>query len=106
MSWRGWTTFVLGVWLVIAAFIPFGGVGILVDDLIVGILIGIIGFLMIPEGSKWQGWIIGLAGIWMIISPFIPRMSAYTANLTNDLVIGIIVLLISLFERSSKKLAA
>jgi len=33
-------------------------------------------------------------------------MSAYTANLTNDLVIGIIVLLISLFERSSKKLAA
>ncbi len=105
MTWRGWTTLVAGVWFVIAAFISMGGTGNLINDLIVGIIVAVVGFLMLPEGAAWQGWIIGIiGGIWMIIAAFIPQIAAhYTANMINDLVVGIIIIVIALFERSKKR---
>ncbi len=105
MSWKGWTALILGIWFVVAAFIP-GMVGTpsLVSDLIVGIILAIVGFMMIPSGSSWQGWIIGLiGGIWMIVAAFIPQIvNHYTPNMTNALIVGIIVIIISLFERTPK----
>ena len=105
MSWKGWVTLIAGIWLVVAAFIPgMLGTGNLVNDLIVGIIVAIVVFMMIPSGSAWQGWVIGLSGVWMIIAAFIPQITqSYTGNMTNDLVFGILVLIISLFERSKKK---
>ncbi|WP_456398784.1 SPW repeat domain-containing protein [Mesoaciditoga sp.] len=106
MSWKGWVALILGIWFVVAAFIPgMLGIGNLVNDLIVGIVLAIVGFMMIPSGSAWQGWIIGLiGGVWMIIAAFIPQIThSYTINMTNDLVVGILVLIIALFERSKKK---
>lgn len=105
MTWRGWTTLIIGgIWLIIASFIPLGQMGNLVNDLIVGIIVAIVGFLMIPEHASWQGWTIGLiGGIWMIIAAFIPSIThSYVANLVNDLIVGIIVLIVSLLERPKK----
>ncbi|BBJ27823.1 SPW repeat domain-containing protein [Athalassotoga saccharophila] len=105
MTWRGWITLIIGgIWLIIASFIPLGGMGNLVNDLLVGIIVAIFGFLMIPEHAAWQGWIIGLiGGVWMIIAAFIPGIThSYVANLVNNLIVGIIVLIVSLFERPKK----
>ncbi len=105
MSWKGWVALILGIWLVVAAFIPgMVGIGNLVNDLVVGIVIAVVGFMMIPSGSAWQGWLIGLiGGVWMIIAAFIPTITgSYTANLWNDLVVGILVVIFSLFERKRK----
>ncbi len=105
MSWKGWTALILGIWFIIAAFIPgMVGTGNLANDLIVGIILAIVGFMMIPTGSSWQGWIIGLlGGIWMIVAAFIPQIvNHYTPNMTNDLIVGIIVVIIALFEKTKK----
>lgn len=102
MSWKGWVSLIAGIWLVVAAFIPgMVGTGNLVNDLIVGIVVAIVGFMMIPSGSAWQGWVIGLVGgIWMIIAAFIPSIAGnYYGNMWNDLIVGIIVLIVALFER-------
>ncbi len=105
MSWKGWTSLILGIWFVVAAFIPgMLGMGNLVNDLIVGIVLAIVGFMMIPSGSAWQGWTIGLVGgVWMIVAAFIPSIvNNYSYNMWNDLIIGIIVLIVALFERTKK----
>jgi hypothetical protein len=105
MTWRGWTALIAGIWFIIASFIPLGGTGNLINDLIVGIIVAIVGFLMIPEHASWQGWIIGLiGGVWMIIAAFMPFITEHhMANLINDLVVGIIILVVALFERPRKR---
>lgn len=105
MSWKGWIALILGIWFIVAAFIPgMLGTGNLINDLVVGIVLAIVGFMMIPSGSTWQGWIIGLVGgVWMIIAAFIPAITgSHTYSLWNDLIVGIIVVIFSLFERSKK----
>ncbi len=105
MSWKGWVALILGIWFIVAAFIPgMLGLGNLVNDLVVGIVLAIVGFMMIPSGSTWQGWIIGIiGGIWMIVAAFIPFIThGHNASLWNDLIVGIIVVIFSLFERSKK----
>ncbi len=107
MTWRGWISLIAGIWFIIASFIPMGGTGNLVNDLIVGIIVAIVGFLMLPEHAIWQGLIIALiGGVWMIIAAFIPAIThSYTGNLVNDLIVGIIILVIALFERPRRKTA-
>lgn len=107
MTWRGWTVIVAGVWLIIAGFLSLGVTGNMVNDIVVGIIVAVVGFMMMPEGAAWQGWIIGLiGGIWMIIAAFIPYVSDpkihHLHNLTNDIVVGVIILIVALFERSKK----
>jgi peptidoglycan/LPS O-acetylase OafA/YrhL len=107
MTWRGWTALVAGVWFIIAGFLSLGATGNMVNDLVIGIIVAIVGFMMLPEGSAWQGWIIGLiGGVWMIIAAFIPYVSDpkihHLHNLVNDLIVGIIILIVALFERAQK----
>jgi membrane-bound ClpP family serine protease len=107
MTWKGWTALIAGIWFIIAGFLPLGVTGNMLNDVIVGIIVAIVGFMMLPEGASWQGWIIGLVGgVWMIIAAFIPYVSDpsthHLHNLANDIVIGIIILIIALFERSKK----
>ncbi len=107
ITWRGWTALIAGIWLIISPFLPLGFTGNMTNDIVVGIIVAIVGFMMLPEGAAWQGWIIGLiGGVWMIIAAFIPYVSDvkthHLHNLVNDIVIGIIIVIIALFERSKK----
>ncbi|HEU24407.1 MAG: hypothetical protein C0176_08090 [Mesoaciditoga sp.] len=108
MTWKGWTAVVAGIWLIIAGFIPLGVTGNMANDIIIGIIVAIVGFMMLPQGSAWQGWIIGLiGGIWMIIAAFIPYVSDpkihHLHNIANDVVVGVIILIVALFERRPKE---
>ncbi len=103
MSWKGIIAIILGIWFIVAAFIPtLVGQGNLVNSLIVGIILAVVGFMMVPSGAVWQGWIVAvIGGVWMIISSFIPAITGSgTASMVNYLVVGIIVIIVSLFERS------
>ncbi|OQX87183.1 hypothetical protein B6D60_04505 [candidate division KSB1 bacterium 4484_87] len=63
--WQAWVNGILGIWLIIAAF-----------------LIG---------KKAWQGWTAVIFGIWLVIAAFIPSLQAHTGNLWNDLIVGIII---------------
>lgn len=102
MSWKGWLTLVVAIWLIVASFIPgiTGSKGAnLANFLIVGILFLIPGILMLST-SKLAGWIITLTGIWVIISAFIPGITGSKgAALANGLIFGILALIFSFFEK-------
>jgi len=90
--WQAWTNAILGMWLVVAAFLSFSATGNLWDNLIVGVIAAIAGFAMIKEKS-WQGWLAGIMGIWLIIAAFIPVLQISTGYLWNDLLSGVLLII-------------
>jgi len=89
--WQAWTNVILGVWLVIAAFIPMSTTANLWDNLIVGIIVAVAGFAM-AKVKAWQGWLAGIIGIWLVIAAFIPALLTHTGNMWNALIAGILLL--------------
>jgi hypothetical protein len=90
--WQAWTVGILGLWLVIAAFLPFSPDGNLWNNLIVGIIVAVSGFTAIKE-KNWQGWTAGILGIWLIIAAFIPEIQAHTGNMWNGIIVGILLMI-------------
>lgn len=89
--WQAWTNAILGLWLFIAAFLPFSATLNLWDNLIVGVLVGITGFAMTKE-KAWQGWTAGILGIWLVIAAFIPALQAHTGNMWNGIIVGVLLM--------------
>jgi len=90
--WQAWTNGIIGLWLFIAAFLPFSATGNLWDNLIVGVIAGIAGYTMIKE-KNWQGWTAGILGIWLIIAAFIPELVSHTGNMWNAGIVGILLMI-------------
>ena len=103
--WANWVNFVLGIWLVIAGFIPSittSKTASLWNDLIVGILVLIFAFVAI-SAKKALCWVNVVMGIWLIIAAFIPGIvGKKSGNLWNDLISGIIILAIALIAALQK----
>lgn len=88
--WQGWVNGILGLWLIVAAFLNFSPKGNLWDNLIVGIIVAVLGFWIVKP-KPWQGWLAGIVGILLIIAAFIPSLQVHSANLWVDLIAGILV---------------
>lgn len=87
MTWKAWTTGILGLWLLAAAFLPLGQTGNLWNDLVVGVIVAIAGFAMARQ-TPWQGWVAGLLGLWTIIAAFIPGLLSGPGLLWNNVIVG------------------
>ena len=71
--WQNWVNFALGIWLVIAAFIP--GItasksGSLWNDLIVGVLVAIFAFMATRNGN---GMLLKLAAVLAIVGLYMAK---------------------------------
>jgi len=90
VNWKAWTIGILGLWLALTAFLGLSQVGNLWDDLIVGTVVAVVGFLI--KGDKsWQGWLAGLLGLWMIVAAFIPDLVTGAGLTWNNLVVGLLI---------------
>lgn len=90
--WEGWTIGILGAWLALAAFLPFTPRGNTWDDLIVGAVAAIVGFMIVKQ-KPWQGRTAGIAGVWLLIAAFIPQLVTHNANLWNGLIVGLVLMI-------------
>jgi len=90
--WQAWVNGILGLWVFIAAFLSFSTKGIFWNDLIVGVIVAIVGFLMVKE-KPWQGWLTGLLGLWLIIASFIPGLLTQTGNMWNGIIVGVLLII-------------
>ena len=90
--WQAWVNGLLGVWVFIAAFLSFSSTGNLWNDLLVGIVAAIVGFLMVKE-KPWQGWLTGLLGLWLIVAAFIPSLVTHTGNMFNGVIVGVLLMI-------------
>src|SRR5579871_5878560 len=87
-----------GLWLIISPFIlAFSSLPIaLWDTLIVGIVVVILAWIRAanPERMVGLSWINILLGLWLIISPFVLNYSDAVRASWNDVILGIIVLVL------------
>ena len=94
--------------MAIAAFIPgitASKTGSFWNDIIIGILVAIFAFVAIGA-KKAICWINAIMGIWLIIAAFIPGIVASkSGNLWNDLISGVIILVIALVAALQKEQA-
>ena len=88
--WKGWTNGLLGTWLIIAAFIKFNATGAMWDNLIVGLIVTIVGFMMIKE-KPWQGWLGGLSGLALFFAAFVKTLQTGAGYMWTVLILGLLI---------------
>jgi uncharacterized RDD family membrane protein YckC len=88
--WQAWTNSILGLWLIIVAFLGFGPSGNLWNDLVVGLIVAVTSLTILKE-KPWQGWLAVIFGAWMIIAAFVPTLIDGTGYVYNDFISGIII---------------
>jgi hypothetical protein len=106
MTVLNWIIALFGLWEfgdIVAPFIPvFGHIQAFVwNHIIVGFILMIVGAwaaLMSNVGTaKTMDWIAAAAGVWLIIAPFILGTPAIAAGLWNDIIVGVIVIILGVW---------
>ena len=100
-----WINILLGVWLVIA---PFALSTVIpnetwtANDIILGILLIAASWTIVSMAAPSTGiaWFEVLCGIWLIVAPFILRYSTAHVKLGNDVISGIIAIVIAAIAMS------
>lgn len=95
-----WINLILGIWLIIspslvgysASHPPAG------NSVILGILLIASSWWILVTDTIEVGWFQILCGIWLIIAPFILGYHALTSAMSNDVIVGIIALIVGVIE--------
>ncbi len=95
-----WITVVLGVWLIIAPFIiTVPSMVAMWNSIIVGVIVLVLSWIRAanPTSSPGLSWINAILGLWLIVAPFVLRMASSTSFRWNDIVLGIAVIVFSVW---------
>lgn len=104
MKVSSWIIALLGLWEfadILALFVPgFGKIQpFLWSHIIVGMILMIVGAQAALTSdavtAKTMHWIAAAASLWLIIGSFILRNASISAGLWNDIVVGVIALILS-----------
>ncbi len=98
-----WINLILGLWLIVAPFVlGYSALSraALTEDVVLGIIVAafswwILAAMAPPVGTSWFQI---LCGIWVIIAPFVLAYRTITAAMANDVIVGIIVLIVAIIE--------
>lgn len=90
MEAKRWILGILGVWLILAAFLAFGATGNLWNNVLVGAVVALVS--LTGERSPW-GWVAGVVGLWTIVAGFIPALVTGAGLIWNNLIVGVLVLI-------------
>lgn len=95
MSTRRWITALIGLWIVLSAFLGFGARGYAWSDLLAGVIAFGAGIALVKEWA-WEGWTVVILGAWMVVATFIPGLHAGGAMHVNNIAVGIAISLVGL----------
>lgn len=106
----GWLTGVVGVWEILAPFIiGYSNVGAATADaIILGILLAGFG-LWVGLGKatgtvRTLNWINAMLGLWVLLAPFILGYSGTSGGATwNDVIVGVVVIILEVWGASAAK---
>ncbi|RFA29168.1 hypothetical protein CAI21_10385 [Alkalilimnicola ehrlichii] len=101
LVWFDRIVLILGLWLVLAAFIlpmPDGVTGAPgLNSLLTGLLLVLFSGAAIVLGGRWQDWLNLLLGIWLILAPWVLGYLEVPVAAWVHTILGLIVAAISLF---------
>lgn len=98
-----WINLILGLWLIVAPFaLSYAALAhaAAVQDVVMGILIAAFSWWILVAIAPLLGaaWFQILCGIWVLIGPFALGYSGLAVARSNDVTVGIIVLIVSIIE--------
>ncbi len=103
-----WWVVVLGAWEFLASFILgySAKTSALWDAIIIGIALVVLAAWAALSSeaatAKALSWINAVLGVWLIIAPFILGYTKLTGALWNDIIVGIIVAVLSVWAANIK----
>ena len=90
MKFKGLTEIILGLWLLVSAFLGFGPDGSAWNYFIVGIVVVCASFFLI-HGKPQQSWIAGVLGFWLIIVAIAPFLVTGIGIYLNNIIVGLLI---------------
>lgn len=97
MQWKDAGNLVLGLWLALSpwALAYAQEVTPAWNAHVVGVVIAVAAFAALAAFQRWEEWVNAALGAWLIVSPFILGFAALSAALWNQLVVGLVVLVLA-----------
>lgn len=94
-----WINLILGLWLIVAPFaLRYAGLthAAATEDVVLGIVIAAFSWWILAAAMPMVGhaWFEILCGIWVAIAPFVIGYSGLAIARTNDVWVGIVVLIV------------
>jgi len=94
-----WINFILGLWLIVAGFILSGGAGpVMAEEIVLGIIIAVLAIASVGSRNPAIPWAVAVAGLWTLLAPAFMNYGMHAASRTNDIVVGIIVLVLGIAD--------
>jgi hypothetical protein len=94
-----------GIWLLISPFVLafHAGTAAVANNVVLGIVIGVLALIRFfgPSRNVGLSWVNFVLGIWVLISPWVLGFSSYTTALTNNVCMGIVVIILSLWSAAA-----
>ena len=95
MKGLSWINFVLGLWLIVAGFVlSTASRAVMTEEIVIGIIIAVLSAISVTAVVSWLSWLVALAGVWTLIAPGIISYVGMSASRANDVIVGIIVIVL------------
>jgi hypothetical protein len=97
MKALSWINFILGLWLIVAGFaLSRAARPVMAEEIVLGIVIACLAAISATRPSSMVSWLIALAGLWTLIAPAAISYAGMTTSRGNDVLVGIVVLVLGL----------
>jgi len=97
MKALSWINFILGLWLIVAGFaFSMASRPIMAEEIVLGIIIACLAAISATRPSSVISWLVAIAGLWTLIAPSVIRYAGMTASRANDVIVGIVVLVLGI----------
>ena len=88
-----WINFVLGLWLIVAAFaLSPTARPVMTEEIVLGVIIACLALASTVRPLPILSWLVAIAGLWTLVAPMVMKYGILRASRGNDIVVGIIVL--------------
>lgn len=98
VKWTSGTNLAAGIWLILAPFIlGYTAVtGALWNDILIGLAVTGLAWTRVAKPTEREGasWTNVVLGVWLLVAPFALGYAATAAAMWNDIVIGLVVVVL------------
>ncbi len=97
MKVLSWINVILGLWLIVAAFVlSVGTARVMADEIALGIAIAVLAYAAAMSAANAViSWCVVIAGLWTLIAPSVIAYGPLRASKINDVIVGIVVLVLA-----------
>ena len=98
-QWEDWSSWILGIWLVLSPWMFFYDqeTRAMENAVVIGAIILIAEVVELSIFRDWEEWINVAAGAWLVVSPWVLGVASVAAR-WNFVIVGSLVVILALYE--------